>query len=408
MDTPGLPISVNEYARRRDRVLEALDGAAAVVLAGTETSSPSLQARWKTDRMFWYLTGLDHESSAALVFDPTAEDPDRRITLFLRPRDPEMERWDGSRDPLGAALKERTGFANISRTNYLPGKLADAARRSKRLACLHPFVSYTADISPDLDIFKKICERIPNVSIEDRTQVLPAMRAVKSPAELALIERAVAATTAGYDAALRFIRPGVAEAKIAETLTAAFLEHDAEPAFGPIVGSGLNGTVLHHIDNDAVVEDGDLIVIDYAAAYRGYASDVTRILPAGGAFTPEQREIYEIVLNANLAAIEAARPEVTITEVQAAAFKVIDRAGYGDYVIHGIGHQLGIEVHDVTPDGPLVVGMVMTIEPGIYLPDRRLGVRIEDDIFLTERGNVNLTAGIPKTVADVEAAMARR
>ena len=403
-----LLIDASEYARRREAVLQALEGAAAVVLAGHETPSSSPVDRWKTDRLFWYLTGLDYESGAAVLFDPAAEDPERRVTLFLRPRDPEMERWDGSRDPLGLALKGKTGFTSIARTPSLPTKLSDAARRTKRLACLHPFASYDAAVSPDLDIFRRISERIPGVVIEDRTGVLPAMRAVKSPAELALIQQAIAVSAAGFEEAMRFIRPGVTEAQIAEKLTAAFRERGAEPAYAPIVGSGLNGTVLHYVDNDQVVKEGELIVIDYAAAFGGYASDVTRTFPADGVFTSEQREIYEVVLEANLAGIEVARPGATITDVQSAARAVIAKAGYEDHFIHGVGHQLGVEVHDVTPDGPLVHGMVLTIEPGVYLPQRRLGVRIEDDILLAETGNVNLTAAIPKTVAAIEETMAGR
>ncbi len=407
MEAPAL-ISVPEYARRREAVLQALEGAAAVVLAGHETPSSSSLDRWKTDRLFWYLTGLDHEAGAAVVFDPAAEDPERRITLFLRPRDPEMERWDGSREPLGLGLKQKTGFTSVARTPSLSARLSDAARRTKRLACLHPFAPYDAPVSLDFDIFRKICERIPGVAIEDRTGVVPSMRAVKSPAELALIEQAIAASAAGYEAVMGFIRPGVTEAQIAETLTTAFRGYGAEPAFAPIVGCGLNGTVLHYIDNDQVVEDGEMVVIDYGAAYGGYSSDVTRTFPVGGTFTSEQRQVYEVVLEANLAGIEAARPGTTITEVHNAARAVIAKAGYEDYFIHGIGHQLGIEVHDVTPDGPLVSGMVLTIEPGVYLPHRRLGVRIEDDILLTETGSMNLTAAVPKTVAAIETAMAGR
>jgi Xaa-Pro aminopeptidase len=408
MEARGPTISVDEYRERRERVLQALEGAAAVVFAGSETQSDSFQGRWTTDRLFWYLTGLDHESGAAVEFDPAAEDPDRRITLFLRPRDPESERWEGVRDSLDCALKAKTGFASILRTTSLPYRLTDAARRTKRLACLHPFAPYTAAVSPDLAVFRKITEHVPGVAIEDRTQVLPVMRSVKSPAELALIERAVAATVAGYEAALPFVRPGVSEREIADILTIGFRSLGGEHAYEPIVGAGANGTVLHYCDLDQVVKDGDLIVIDCAAACGGYASDVSRTLPANGVFTPEQRELYEVVLDANLAGIAAARPGATMADVQKAALEIITKAGYRDHFIHGIGHQLGIEVHDVTPDGPLVPGMVLTIEPGIYLPERGVGVRIEDDILLTASGNVNLTAAVPKTVEAVEAAMAAR
>jgi Xaa-Pro aminopeptidase len=405
MSVPDISVSTEEYATRRAAVLEALDGATGVVLAGSAVSSSAPGGRWISDPMFRYLSGLDSEDGAAVLFDPSAEDPARRITLFLRPRDIEMERWDGAREPLGSALKSRTGFTNIKRTPYLPGMLSEAARRAKRLACLHPFASYTADVSPDLEIFHRMTQRIPGVSVEDRTQLLASMRAVKSPVELALIERAVVATAAGFEACLRAIKPGMREREAAELLIATYSAHDSEPAYELIVGAGLNGTVLHYVDNSARIADGDLVVMDCAAAYGGYASDVTRTLPASGVFSPEQREIYELVLTAELAGIAAARPGATYTEVDAAARAVIESAGYGDAFIHGTSHPVGLEVHDITPDGPLKPGMVITVEPGIYLPERGLGVRIEDDVLITDDGNRDLTSAVPKTVEAIEQAM---
>lgn len=400
-------ISIEEYRERRRRVLEELEGAAAVVFAGTDPGSDYPLGRWRTDRSFWYLTGLDYESGAAVVFDPSAEDPRRRITLFLRPRDPESERWDGARAPLDSALRAKTGFDTIYRTGSLPDNLTNAARRCKRLACLHPFTSYNGEPSPDLAVFKKIGEHVPGVTIEDRTQLLPSMRAVKSRSELALIGRAVSISTAGFAAALRAMRPGVLEKTVAELMTAEFRARGGEPAFEPIVASGGNGAVLHYVDLDSTIGDGELVVIDYGAAYGGYASDVTRTFPANGVFSAEQREFYEIVLRANTEAMTAAKPGATLTDVHNAALRVIRDAGYEDMFIHHAGHQLGIETHDLTPDGPLAAGMVITIEPGIYLPDRGLGIRIEDDVLLTEAGAVNLTAAIPKTIDEIEAAMAQ-
>lgn len=405
MINPDPGISSQEYAARREAVLEALDGAAGVVLAGN--AGPVRQGRWKADPMFRYLTGLDHEGGAAVLLDPSAEDPARRITLFLRPRDIETERWDGARPGIDAAFKAATGFMGIRRTPYLAGALTEAARRTKRLACLHPFASYTADISPDLEIFQRVAQRVPGVSLEDRTQLLASMRAVKSPAELALIERAAAATAAGFDVCLRTIRPGMNEKDVAGLLVATYGRHDCEPAYDLIVGSGLNGTVLHYGDNDAAIAEGDLIVMDCAAAYRGYASDVTRTLPASGAFSPEQREVYEVVLEAQLAGIAAARPGATYTDIDAAARTVIERAGYGDAFIHGTSHPVGLEVHDVTPDGPLAPGMIITVEPGIYLPDRGFGIRIEDDILITDTGSRDLTAALSKTAEAIQESMRR-
>ncbi len=401
----GLAIPVSEYAERRARVLDALDGAAAVVLAGQSPIADLPLGGRRVDAFFWYLTGIDGETGAAILFDPSSEDPERRITLCLRPRDPELERWDGVRASMDSAYREQTGFSDLTRTDALPQRLTQAARRTKRLACLHPFALYASDVSPDLALFKKVCERVPTATMEDRTQLLISMRAVKSAAELSLIERAVAATVRGFEAAFKEVRPGADEAQVAQVMTAAFRAEGGEPAFEPIVGSGLNGTILHYSANSKRIEQDDLVVIDYAASVGGYASDVTRTLPASGKFTSLQRSLYEVVLEANLAAIEAARPGATFTEVDKAARAVVTRAGYEDSYLHSVGHHLGVEVHDPAPDGPLLPGMVLTIEPGIYLPDAGIGIRIEDDILLTDSGARVLTEAIPKTTAALEAAM---
>ncbi len=408
LDQPPPLIGSAEFAARRARVLEALEGAAALVLAGREVVLDSVPARWKTDRLFWYLTGLDHESGAAVLFDPSAEDPKRRITLFLRNRDPEAERWDGPREPLASGLRERLGFTEIRRTSQLPAALTAAARRTKRLACLHAFTTYTEELSPDLEIFQKVASHVPGVTIEDRTQLLPALRAVKSSAELALIEHALAITAAGFARVLQILRPGLRERDLVDALLHTYRSHDAEPAYELIVGAGANSTVLHYRDGDTTIQDGDLVVMDCAAAFGGYASDVTRTFPASGVFLDEQRDIYEIVLQAQQAAIGAARPGATFTEIDAAARRVIEAAGYGDAFIHGTSHPLGVEVHDVAPDGPLREGMVITIEPGIYLPEKNLGVRIEDDILITADGCHDLSGRlVPRTVAEIEAALRR-
>ena len=398
-------IAVTEYKDRRERVLKALKGSAAVVFAGE--GSPPLVGRWTPHRHFIYLTGLTTEAGAAVLFDPTAEDPKRRIVLLLRPLNIELERWDGYRQEIGPALKEATGFQTIARATAVPALLTAAARRGKKLACLHPFAVYPSATSPDLAAFQQVTQRVPGVAVEDRTMLLPELRSIKSLAELKLMRRAAAATVAGFNAVLKQIKPGVGERAIADALEYEYRRHGCEGlAYNTIVGSGLNGTVLHYMDNAQPVGAEDLIVIDSGAEFRGYAADITRTFPAAGRFTDDQRAVYDVVLAAQLAAIKAVRPGNRMIDVDTAARDVIEKAGFGHAFIHNIGHQLGMEVHDVTPDGPLKPGMVVTVEPGVYLPDRKLGVRIEDDILVTATGNQNLTAAVPKTVADVEAAMA--
>lgn len=394
-------IPLAEYADRRNRVLRTLKGAVGIVFAG-EGGAP-LVGRWRPDSNFLYLTGIDAEPGAAVVFDPQAEDPDRRCVLFLRPLDPEMERWDGYREEISSGLRHRTGFSKVMRAASLPPLLARAARRAKRLACLHPFAAHTANVSADLALFRKITERVPGTTIEDHTDLLPSLRAVKSRAEVSLMRQAALATALGYAAAARIIQPGTTENEIQHALETGYLTHGATgPAYNSIVGAGFNGTVLHYMANSGVAEDGDLVVIDSGASFGGYACDVTRTFPVGGRFSKEQRELYAIVLRAQAAAIKAAKPGARWHDVDHASRRVIDDAGLGDAYIHSVGHQLGMDVHDPNPDGPLKPGMVITIEPGIYLPDMRLGIRIEDDILVTASGNSNLTAAIPRKIEEVE------
>lgn len=398
----GDGIALAEFARRRERVLEALDGAVGLVFAGDHP--PPHLGRWEPDWNFYYLTGLRDEQGAALLLDPGAEDPRRRAMLFLKPLNPEMERWDGYRDPIGEPLRRRLGFETVMRTTMLARTLTASARKRGRLACLHPFAVYDGPVSPDLAVFKKVAERVVGVRVEDRSTLLAQMRAIKSPAELAAMQRAIKATEAGYVSAMRAIRPGANERDVQRALEEGFRDGGADgPAYFPIVGAGLASTVLHYHDNSAEIGASDLVLIDAGARVGAYCADVTRTFPASGRFTTRQREVYDLVLEALDAATRAARPGKHLHEVDAAARAVIERAGLGDAYIHGIGHQLGIEVHDTTPDGPLKEGMVITIEPGVYLPEERLGVRIEDDVLIGRSKPKVLTASIPKRAEEVEA-----
>ncbi len=399
-------IALAEYAQRRERVRQELDGAVGLVYAGD--ASPLLHGKWEADASFQYLTGIADEAGAVLLLDPKAEDPKRREILFLTPLNPEMEAWDGYRDPVNTALKAKTGFQTIMRTLSLPRIATDIARRRGTLACLHPFATMNAPISPDLATFRKITERTVGVTIVDRTMLLPSLRAVKSVSEIDLMRQAITATQVGYEAAMRTLRPGVREAEVQQAIEAGFREGGGSgPAYNSIVGSGVSGTVLHYMANNGIARAGELMVIDAGARYGGYAADITRTLPVSGTFTKEQAKVYDVVLEAQLAAIAAVKPGARMHEVDAAARDIIDKAGYGDTYIHGIGHQLGLEVHDVTPDGPLEPGMVVTIEPGVYLKDQGLGVRIEDDVLVTKSGRENLSAAIPKARGDIEKAMKR-
>lgn len=397
-------IRVKEYAQRRERVMKALGGAVGVVYSGE--AGNTLLGKWRADQHFVYLTGITDEPGAMLVLDGKAEDPRRRVMVFLQPSDPEVEAWDGYREGIGSAFKAKYGVESVMRTRYVPRLMTQLARKRKRFACLHSPSMPEAKVSPDLALFRQLAERVVGVSIEDRTELLPALRSIKSKAEQAVMARAIAATAAGHEAAMRTMRPGCDEADIARALARAFEDAGGEGmGYSPIVGAGLNTTVLHYTENRGPVADGDLVLVDAGATYGGYSADITRTLPANGTFTKRQREIYEIVLEAELASIAAVKPGVAMWEVDRAARKVIEKAGYGDAFMHGIGHQLGLSVHDAEPDGNLKAGMIVTIEPGIYLPEEKIGVRIEDDILVTEKGSKNLSPMIVKDPDEIERLM---
>lgn len=396
-----------EYVQRRERLLKSLGNSAAVVFAGE--AGNHLTGRWRPDLHFLYLTGIETETGAAVLFDPSNPNPNRRCVLFLRPLNPEADRWDGFRDEISSDLRASTGFATVMRTTILPSMLAGAARRTKKLACVHPVSPHTADVGPDLAVYRRVCERVPGCGIEERTTLIPSMRAAKSPGEIGLMKRAAAATAAGYAAALRMLRPGVGEVDVQRAMESAYIAAGAEgTAYQSIVGSGINATILHYQVNSGVCREGELLLIDSGAQFAGYACDVTRTFPVSGRFTAEQRKVYQIVLQAQVAAIKAARTGRYMWEVDKAARDVIDKAGFGDRFPHGTGHQLGLHVHDADPETRLEPGMVITIEPGIYLAERKLGVRIEDDILITRSGNENLTAAIPKSIEAIERAMKAR
>jgi len=401
-------IAPSEFAQRRARLRKLLKNSVGLIFAGEyDTHS---DAPFRPHRHFEYLTGITDEPSAVLLLDPAHPVESRREMIFLRPLNPELEKWDGLRLEITAALRERLGITAVFRHDKLPQFLLEAARRSKSLACLYPLANHAQPISADLAMFKKIAERVPGVAIEDRSDEIPLMRFVKSKAELAMLNRALEITAKGFHAVLRSLKPGLNEFDVQETLEHTYRTNGSRSlSFPPIAGGGINSTVLHYRSNDQPLKDGDLICIDSGTKWAGYSADITRTFPVNGKFTKRQREVYSVVLKAQLAAIKAVRVGARMSVVDAAARKVITDAGFGDYFIHGIGHQLGLDTHDSTPLGdlPLREGCVVTIEPGVYIPEEKMGIRIEDDVVAVKGGCKVLGPAIPKTIEQIERAMKR-
>lgn len=401
------PFGLDVFRARREKLRALMKGGVGVVLSTPRAASEDEPQ----DQDFAYLTGQFDERDAALLLAPgNAED--ERDVLFLSPGNVERDRIGGYRASLpSAALEERTGFSTIARTGALGVVLATLARETR---LIHSFANNGAfDREPPklLEMLQKTAGRVPGgAKVEDSQALLGRMRMVKEPRELERIQRATDITLQGHLAAWRSVRPGMRESDLKETLEAEFRKHGARKLSYPsIVGAGADGCVLHYRDDDKVINDGELVLIDAAASWDHYMSDVTRTFPANGRFAPEQRKLYEIVLRAQNAALAKVRPGVTWHELNRAAQDVMREAGQYEHFVHGVGHHVGLNVHDLTPWShrePILEGSVITIEPGIYLPETKTGIRIEDIVLVTKDGPRLLSGALPREPDQIERAMA--
>jgi len=395
---PDLPAAV--YRERRERVMRELEGCVAVLAAHGETSG--VTEDYRQDGDFFWLTGLN-ESDAWMLLAPRAKYA--RAALFLRPRDPERERWTGPREPLSPALRERYGVDRVGRGR--PDRAAvGAALGAECVAVIAP-VSDLKDERPDAVLARQVASAL-GLRLVHKRDLIARLRAAHEPQEVALMERAVEITRAGHEAAARAAVAGVSERDVQTKIEYAFFSNGATGLSYPsIVGSGPDGAVLHWDRNDRRLQAGDLVVVDAAAEYGRYASDVTRTYAASGHFTEEQARVYRAVYQAQEDIFSAIKPGVTMADLQEVAEASLKRAGYLEAFIHGFGHFVGLDVHDAGRyDLPLPVGAIFTVEPGVYLPDRGFGVRIEDEVLVTETGYRLLSNRIPRKLEDVEAWMA--
>ncbi len=412
----------NVYAERRAKLRAQVDGP--VVLfgyTGREDASPSYVFHQEDN--FYYLAG-HNEPGAALVLVPENSNgrswDGPREVLFLPPRDPLRERVSGPRtapgDP-GAA--ERTGFADLEPFSNVRGTLEKLAKVFPNFYTLLPG---TAELGyPHAGTWVNWLKQVvPHAQLRGVVAPIGALRQMKSPGELELLTRAIELSVDAQLAAMKMLRPGLYEYQVAARMEYVHLHGGCErEAYAPIVGTGFNSTILHYNGLRAEIRDGDVVVLDVAGQYSGYSADITRTLPANGKFTSRQREIYEIVLGAQNAALVALKPGMSFSRTGPnSLFRIAydyinshgaDKQGrpLGRYFIHGLGHHIGLEVHDAgDPNRLLEPGMVVTVEPGIYIPEENLGVRIEDDVLITETGYKLLSARLPRSVEEIEKIMA--
>jgi Xaa-Pro aminopeptidase len=402
------------------------------------TRSNDTHYRFRQDSDFFYLTGFEEPDAIAIV----KPDQDPHFTLFVRPRDPEREIWDGRRAGVEGA-KSDFGADESFPINEFDEKLQDILDGSQTLY-------YRLGVNRDLDdtIVRQISRMRsvnrkpihPPTTIVDPATIVHEQRVVKSANEIEIMQRAADIAAEAHCEAMKAVRPGMQEYEVEALIERVFRHHgSAAPAYTSIVGAGANATVLHYINNDGELRDGDLLLVDAGAEYKGYASDITRTFPINGRFSKPQREIYDLVLKAQMACVEMVRPGTTHEQLKQHSIEVltegmvelgllegnteelIKEKKYEKFYMHGLGHMLGIDVHDVgqyyfgTESRALEPGVVMTVEPGIYIsPDTKdipsqylgIGVRIEDDVLCTANGPRVLTNKVPKAADEIEALMA--
>jgi Xaa-Pro aminopeptidase len=395
------PFPPEVYRERRRRLMAQMKTGVGLVYAAASFDRTAPVAGQDSD--FSYLTGIQDEAGAALVLAP-AERLHREF-LFLAPRNPEDERFEGVRLALDQSVRERTGFERLSRTNRVGRYVVDLASRSGDLHYLGPLADPEAPVPPALELYGKVTARVPGTRIVDNHDLIRRMRMVKEPRELELIRQAIAATERGLRAGIRAARPGMTEFELRTIIEAEFRAAGARGlAFPSIVGTGPNSAVLHYTGSDGVIRAGDLILCDVGAAVGGYAADITRTFPVDGRFTAEQRQVYDIVFQAQESALAILRAGVVYEDIQERARATIRAAGHIDDFWHGLGHFVGLEVHDAGIYAePLPAGSVVTVEPGIYLPQRGFGIRIEDDYLVKPGSWEHLSDGVPRRAEEVEA-----
>jgi Xaa-Pro aminopeptidase len=417
------------YAARRTKLAAEVD--APIVLWGyTGREEYSEAAVFAQEENFYYLTGHNEEGAALVIF-PAAKSanganagtgPDGKSEiLFLPPKDTAKEKWDGVRmSPTDPAIEARTGFASVQPISELTATLQKIASSHPEIYTVLPYETEMGGYPHEKDEAEWLDKNASQLKRKDIRMQIAALRQIKSQGEIAFLKEAVEISDDAHLEAMKMMRPGLYEYQIAAKMVEVHLMGGSEAeGYSPIVGAGPNSTALHYDKLSRKIEDGDIVVLDVGAQYSGYSADITRTLPANGKFTPRQREIYEIVLGAQNAAIAAAKPGSQLCRAgKNSLFKVAydyinthgkDKQGkpLGQYFIHGLSHHIGLNVHDVG-DGcrPLEPGMVFTIEPGIYIPEENLGVRIEDDALVTETGIKLLSEKLPRNPDEIEKIMA--
>ncbi len=414
------------YAQRRANLLAQVDGP--IVLFGFTGREESSQAYvFAQEDNFYYLTGHNEEGAALLIVPEKKngangvnwEGP--REILFLPSRNPQTEHWNGLRmGPDDPGITERTGFAAVRPFGDLRAAVEKLAKSYPNIYTILPYKKENGGYPHEKEWTEWLAAAAPQAKLSDVRTRIGTMRQIKSPREIEFLTRAIDLSLDAHLEAMRMMRPGLYEYQVAAKMVDVHAMGGAEAeGYAPIVGAGFNSTVLHYDKLSRRMDSGDVVVLDVGAQYAGYSADITRTFPANGKFSARQREIYDIVLGAQNAALAACKPGATFAKsapdsLFRIAYDYINSHGkdqrgerLGKYFIHGLGHHIGLDVHDAgDPFRTLEPGMVVTIEPGVYIPEENLGVRIEDDVLVTQTGCQLLSERLPRTADDIERIMA--
>lgn len=408
------------FQRNREAFIAQMRPASAAVFRAAPRTRKNADEDYKyePDSDFFYLAGIE-APLAALVLYP--ESQRSKQTLFIEKPDPKIEEWTGRR-MTEAEAKEQSGCEVVSFIEHFERALGNVLTAVETVYFNYQPVPFNAPLNDDLQFIKAIRERFPHVSIVRANPLIAKQRLVKSPEEIGLLKEAIRITGIGLAAALKMARPGIHEFELQSAIEKTYLDNRSEGVgFQTIVASGINACTLHYESNERAIKDGDLVLVDTGADYCHYTADITRTFPAGGTFSARQKEVYQKVLDAQKKTIALVKPGITLAELNNQTREMLVTAcrdiglkqekyeEYYTYVKHGVSHHLGLDAHDVIElrDGPLAAGQVITVEPGLYLAGESLGIRIEDDVLVTEGGCEVLSKDIPKEIAEIEALMKR-
>lgn len=424
------PIDPQLFVRNRDRLRSLLKPNSIVIVHSNDILPTNADGSMRLcqNRDQYYLTGVDQEDTV-LVLMPDAVDAKQREILFIKETSEHIAVWDGEKLTKEQA-RAATGIERVEWYANFEGMLHSLIPQAENiyLTTNEHLRSVNVVETANDRLIRKVQQRYPLHRYERLAPLMHKLRMIKDPVEIDVIQKACDITEAGFRRLLGFIKPGVGEWEIEAELLHEFVRRKSMGfAYTPIIGTGKNGCVLHYIENSAVCQDGEMVLLDVAAEYAGYASDLTRTVPINGKFTQRQRDVYNAVLRVMRGANEILRPGNTPIQYQLQVIEMMEAELIGlglidakaakeqgpdkplvkKYFMHGTSHHMGLDVHDVhPPHAPFEVGMVFTIEPGIYIREENLAVRLENDVVIGKDANFDLMGNIPIEADEIEALMA--